>query len=475
MSFHRLDFKIVLAIVVCAILSFAAVAFLDISRQAKSTIAKEKESLMSIGTLLQKHIETAMLSGQRQDIKSAVDALKKYSSFEDIRVLDETGKIKVALDENAVGTVVPVPKIQEQEGRRFSFSLTVQNMPKCFRCHDKKKSVLGYIQFKTSLEAAYQALFKEQVRHLFIAGSTLVILCLLIFAIIRFSIGIPVRHIIQKMEKVSEGDFQTRISGKISGELGEITRSFNSMAAQLERDREEIDNLRQQRISQVDRLASLGELSASLAHEIRNPLTSVGSSIRVIHRETPVENPHHPILGEILKQIDRLGKAVNSLLNYARLPSPSLTNSNLSVIMERVLLLTRRQLENQKVRVTKDVPAGVPKVMVDEGQVEQVFLNLILNAIQAMPGGGAITIELRHAQEDHAVEVKIQDTGIGIAPENLTSIFRPFFTTRPKGSGLGLAIAKRIIEMHHGRIDVESRPGQGTLFRIRLPLNSMEE
>lgn len=469
---QRLDFKIVLAIFVCAALSFGMVTFLDILHQTRSLLDREKEHLLSTGMLLRRYIETSMLNQQRQNISFAIQALKNEGSspFEEIQVLDDAGRVRIASDKEKVGASVSIRKSPEQIGRHFFFTLPVPAKPACLRCHGNQKPILGYIAFTTSLQSVYRKILRTQAEHFWVMSSTLALLCILIFLILHRFVSLPVRQIIAGMERVKEEDFQSRLSDKIPGELGEMAHSFNAMTVRLEEARREIESLHQQRMSQVDRLASLGELSAGLAHEIRNALTAVDSAIRVIRKETLPPDPHAGVLDQIIKKITSLSRAVNSLLDYARLPEPVLKTASLPALLDRVLDFTRHQTAGQGIEVKKEFAPELPGIVLDEGQIEQTFLNLVLNATQAMPQGGTLTLRIRHRPGDRLVEVDVQDSGGGIAPEHRPRLFEPFFTTRPKGNGLGLAVAKRILEMHNGRIEVESEPGRGSLFRVCLPV-----
>ncbi|RPI11338.1 MAG: histidine kinase, partial [Zetaproteobacteria bacterium] len=237
--------------------------------------------------------------------------------------------------------------------------------------------------------------------------------------------------------------------------------------------------------ARAERLATLGELAASLAHEIKNPLAGIAGAVRVMADELPASDQRKEIMEEILDQVHRLDKTVHDLLAFARPATPALAPCDLHRVLDRVLVLLAQDPAAMTVRIVRVYHSGLPPVHADAKQLGQVFLNLLLNAVQAMPDGGRITLRtaLRGvngadgdgaASEARAVEVRFSDTGPGIPAPLVSEVFTPFFTTKPRGAGLGLSICRRIVEDHGGRIEVESPPGQGATFRVVLPLGGAD-
>jgi len=222
----------------------------------------------------------------------------------------------------------------------------------------------------------------------------------------------------------------------------------------------------QEQLVQRERLAALGELAAVVAHEVRNPLGAIFNSVSYIRRLIGAANPALPMVEIVAEEADRLNRIVDDLLDFARPPSPSPTPVPLRRLLEDSV---RSALECApgKVEVAWVFEAEVP-VLVDERMIRQAFLNLALNAVQAMPQGGTLSVVVRRAARAEVL-VEFTDTGPGIPAELRARIFEPFFTTKAKGTGLGLAIVKRIVESHSGRMELESEPGQGTTFRLFLP------
>jgi two-component system, NtrC family, sensor histidine kinase HydH len=223
----------------------------------------------------------------------------------------------------------------------------------------------------------------------------------------------------------------------------------------------------EEQLRRADRLSALGELSAGMAHEIRNPLGSIRGTAEILRDGIPPDDPRHEFTGILVREVERLNRVVEDFLRFAR-PTPVMRAPvDIDRTLGEVLALLRQTSMKSRVQVELD-PGGLPPLSGSGEQLRQAFLNLALNALQAMPDGGELRVTTR--QVGGEAQIRFADSGQGIPPENLERIFNPFFTTRHEGTGLGLAISHRIVQGHGGRIGVESRPGQGTTFTIVLPM-----
>ena len=218
-----------------------------------------------------------------------------------------------------------------------------------------------------------------------------------------------------------------------------------------------------------EKLAALGQLAAGIAHEIRNPLTSINILIHSMAENLSKENSRWEDLKVIEEEILRINEIVDQFLRFAKPASPLLEKADLIPIFEETLQLLRPQIEKGKVTVNKRFET-LPLITVDKEQIKQVILNLLMNAIQSMPGGGELSIGGQFSKDGYWVELTVQDSGMGIPAEDADRLFDPFFSTKEGGIGLGLSIAHRIIDQHHGKIEVESNPGRGTCFILSLPV-----
>lgn len=223
----------------------------------------------------------------------------------------------------------------------------------------------------------------------------------------------------------------------------------------------------EQKLSESAHLATIGQLAASLAHEIKNPLAGISGAIQVLGSSLDDDHPHREVIGEVLRQIDRLDSAVKDLLIYARPKPPDRTRVNLSRTVDRVLLLVREEPAFQKVRLICRGNDIEHIAEVDEMQIHQVVFNLMLNAAHACENGGTVVCSVQNQRDRERITV--EDDGIGIPKSILSRVFEPFFTTKAKGTGLGLPICQRIVDLHGGTLQVESEVGRGTRVTIEIP------
>jgi two-component system sensor histidine kinase HydH len=224
----------------------------------------------------------------------------------------------------------------------------------------------------------------------------------------------------------------------------------------------------EEQLRRADRLSALGELSAGMAHEIRNPLSSIKGAVEILKDDYGPEETKYEFIQILLKETDRLNHIVEEFLAFARPKQPEFEPSDVNEAVESVLALTEQEAKKAGIQVVKKLDRAIGKRGLDASMLKQAFLNLVLNGIQAMPRGGLLTVE--SGLRGDVIEVKISDTGGGISEENRKKLFTPFFTTKRNGTGLGLAITYRIIENHRGMIDVASEPGKGAAFTVRIPV-----
>jgi len=216
-------------------------------------------------------------------------------------------------------------------------------------------------------------------------------------------------------------------------------------------------------------LAAIGELSANMAHEIRNPLASLKGSIEILKEGTLTRAHGEKLMDIALSEMDRLNTIITDFLTYSRPKPPEFLSFDLHAMLDEIIQLTRNAVVSaENISITKDF-GGDYRIVADPQKLRQVFLNLTMNAIESMPGGGSLTIRTRKLHD--TVAVSFRDSGVGIPAENLKEIFYPFFTTKDRGTGLGLSIAYRIIDEHRGRITVNSIPGTGTTFEVTIPVS----
>ena len=234
------------------------------------------------------------------------------------------------------------------------------------------------------------------------------------------------------------------------------------------RDLREIKAL-QERVTRSERLAALGSLAAGVAHEIRNPLSSIKGFAQFFLKKNPSESTDHKYSEVMIQEVERLDRVIANLLNYANPKEPAREQTSFANIIHRSIALIADEAQAKKVDVSAEIAKNIPPVKVDKDQITQVLLNIALNGLDAMKKGGKLTVRCFIDDERKSVIVEIEDTGHGIPEEELPRIFDPFYTTKKTGTGLGLAIAHRIVENHGGTLSVKSTAGSGTTFRITVP------
>jgi two-component system NtrC family sensor kinase len=328
---------------------------------------------------------------------------------------------------------------------------------------DSRGTVVGSLYVGARESAFLQLIHNFNKRVLMIALVCILLAGVIALPIARF-IFRPIDDLVQANRRLAEGDMTVRVSAPGHGELAVLGRSFNHLAETL--------HLTQEELLHKEKLASMGQLAAGVAHEINNPLGSILLFADTMHQETAENDPRREDLRVIVQETLRCKKIVSDLLNFARQQDVLAQECHVHEILEQALSSVGNQESFGYLKIVRNFTSVLPQIQADPSQLLQVFVNLLNNAADAMPQGGTLTLETRRGPEQ-GVEIVIADTGCGIPEENLGKLFTPFFTTKPvgKGTGLGLSIVYGIIKMHRGQIGVKSEPGRGTAFTVTLPVS----
>jgi signal transduction histidine kinase len=312
--------------------------------------------------------------------------------------------------------------------------------------------------------------YTDPERHtiLLVAVSGALIICVVLLVTLALVVRRPMLDLQHTIQRVTDGDLHATVGfAERNDDIGDLGRNFNEMVRQLRDNREEIERLHRTQMSRAEHLATMGELAAGLAHEIRNPLAGIAGVMDIVGRDLPDTSPARDVLKDVREEVLRINRIVTDLLETARPKKPELQSADLNATVEHAVIFARQQALSKPMKIHYLKSPHLPLVLHDTGQIHQVLLNLLLNSIQALDGPGTVTVTVNAGDGMACVEVK--DTGPGIPAETLPNIFRPFFTTKGHGTGLGLSLAKRIVEDHGGQIAVSSKPGQGCTFTILLP------
>jgi two-component system, NtrC family, sensor kinase len=474
----------------------------------------------------------AMLANNKQAAYEVMETVALKQGIEQIRMFNREGRVTFSTlegEENLIlkKTAVPCVRCHAQDSpvdmvdlasrvhieepvsghRRLDVITPIYNEPSCSQAschaHPAKYHVLGVLELSLHLEEVDSELANARYWILITAGVQILLIGLFIVLFTRRFVAKPVRHLIDATKAVSVMNLDTPIPVEDSStELGELSGSFRAMQQRLRDAVSELNQFTQQleakvkertvqlesahrKLLHADRLASLGELAASVAHEINNPVSSVLNLSMLMQRimgaggVPPERLPQfRKYLNQVSSETTRVGRIVTDLLSFSRRGKPQRTEVDLNRILEATVSLVSHKLKLMNVEVVVETAPDLPMVLCDGSQIQQVVLNLLLNSAEATQGRPSARVTLQTAFDPTASQVilSVADSGEGIPEENLKRIFDPFFTTKPegKGVGLGLAVAYGIVEAHEGEIEVRSRMGEGTVFRVKLPLSSKE-
>ena len=329
---------------------------------------------------------------------------------------------------------------------------------------------------ESSVRGAYtrlEEILAGEGRTLLLIIALSVALGLLASWLISRGLARPIRELTGAMAVVGSGRLDHPVIATSRDEIGELARAFARMTDSLRRNVAQLERTQAQLV-QSEKLASIGEMAAAVAHGLRNPLASLRAAAQVVrrHPDAPTSGEH---LDAIVEEVDRLDRRISHLLSFSR-PAPyHPMPERVERLLEQLLPAVAQPMRERKIELQLDLPGDLPSVRVDPMQLEQALLELVSNAVDAMPGGGRLRVgaERRNGGPPGGeVVIEIADTGPGIPAHVLPSVCEPFFTTRQEGTGLGLAIAKRYVEQNGGRLEIESTPGSGTRVRVRLPVEA---
>jgi two-component system NtrC family sensor kinase len=486
---------------------------------------------------VKRSIHYAMLQNHWEDAFQIMDTIGKQEGVARVRVFTKEGTILFSTDRLEVGQAVdkraescyachaaelPLERLAlpdrarvfpARDGHRLLGMITpLYNEPGCddnCHVHAPSKRVLGVLDVTLSLQQVDSEIAAFAHRTVVFASATVVLLAILLMVLVRREVIRPVRDLVEGTQGVARGEFGHRVPVRSADEIGELAVSFNQMDEALGKMRGELNAMvgtleqrveertrelrdTQNQLIQTEKLASLGRLSASIAHEINNPLSGILTYAKLISRKLRTGPPNaeglatlQQQLGLVERETQRCTAIVRNLLDFARQREPAFQDLDVVAVVDEALSLVTHRLTLTQVNVIREC-ASVPLVRADFGQLRQAVVNILMNACDAMPDGGTLRVSTRCAEASPGdvrssgvadastspasfVDIIIADTGSGIRPEHLSRIFDPFFTTKEKGTGLGLSVVYGIIEKHGGKVAIDSQVGKGTTVTLRLP------
>jgi len=338
---------------------------------------------------------------------------------------------------------------------------------------------------RAALEIAFvvpdgSTLARRAIREVLLrVGVLTVVLALLIAVVLQRQVLRPLADLAQSIRDLGEGRRGPPLPVKRQDELGELAEAFNRMTERLEEARQRVVAEREyaldleQQLRRSETLAVAGKLASGIAHEVGTPLNIISGRAEIVLRSLPPEHSGRQDLERIIHQIDRVSNIVRSLLDAVRLGKLEVQRVPIEVLISRLLLLLEHVVRKRGISITTSIPEDLSDVAGDPGRLQQVFINLLINAVEATPPNGQITIKARPCVNDGraGVSMEVTDTGVGIPPDALGQVFEAFYTTKPagQGTGLGLSITRDLVRDHGGTIVAQSRPGHGATFTVWLP------
>ena len=348
--------------------------------------------------------------------------------------------------------------------------IRMQNTPSFYSCHNPAVKTLGLIVLDLSnhgTEKIVSYTWKFSFFYtIFLLFGIFALVAFLHYRFIRSSLS----HFRLTITMINQGNLKMRLAIPEVEELGSLGKSFNEMLDTLERTQRELYIYHQKELQNSQKLATIGEMSARIAHEIRNPVTGIARAMEIIIADLK-EDHNKPIFEEIQRQANRVEQAISNLLRYSRVKEISLHEGNINEVIKSMVFFLRHQAHDKTVNFEMDLQDDIPFILFDHELLENVLLNLSFNAIKALTENGIIAYKTRYEKAGNIVIIAVRDNGAGISSGTEEEIFKPFYTTHTKGTGLGLAISKDIIEKHHGEIWFENNKDAGCTFFISLPVN----
>ncbi len=336
-------------------------------------------------------------------------------------------------------------------------------------------AVIG-ILYVGILEQKYLDIRNQAILAFMIISILGVLLSIGLSYLLSRSISVPVHKLVIASKELANGNLDAKVDITSNDEIGLLADAYNSMATALRERDEKLKEFTRKKFMESERLALIGQLAANVAHELNNPLQGIVTYSHLLLEKNSIDDPTKQSLQKIVVQANRSRDIIRGLLDFSRQRKPDKTPSDINNLLQESVSFLENQALMHNVQIVMQLDKDLPFVVIDPSQVQRVFINMIVNAAEAMNGNGQITMSTRCDQVRKCIEIVFSDTGMGISEENLEKIFDPFFTTKETGHGvgLGLAISYGIIKEHGGTISVDSEVEKGTTFIVRLPITTVQ-
>ena len=490
----RIGTRLILGAGLSTALVIGAMAVVIVQDHASQLLFERTRSANQLSESIKTATHFDMLENRRDSLHRQIRAIGglQQEGIRKVRVFNKEGRIMFSSDQEEIGTSLnpkgeacyachaegrPLEHLDIQRRARvfrgadgtrvLGIINPIPNEPSCWtadcHAHSARQSLLGVLDVNVSLAEVDHEIVRSRAVMAGAALAAILAGSLILWWLNRRLVVRPVAALVEGTRRVGEGDLTTALPVSGNHELGELAASFNRMTERLAET--------QRQLAQADKLASVGRLAAGLAHEINNPLTGVLSYASLLRKRLESDEGSREDLDVIIRETIRCRSIIRELLDFARPAQPLRKATDLNEVVKKAVSVVMIQLSLNHVNLSLDLAGDLPLAEADENQIQQVMVNLLLNAGDALgPEGGMIRVSTRHEPQGF-VALQVEDDGRGIDPEDLPRLFEPFFSTKgPRGTGLGLAVTWGIVEAHGGSIDVQSQLGRGTQFTVRLPL-----
>ncbi|HSO86727.1 MAG TPA: ATP-binding protein [Draconibacterium sp.] len=471
----------VIMVTVVALISFVAFYFYNYSI-SKIIHEEHNKNTISALTLLKSEFYSTLGKNEGKIIYTIMDSAVSNKNVQNAYLLNskytlvypkglnqntfDSLYIKSVLSSNNSIVINSVGSGKNKYNRVF---IPMQNTPACYQCHPQSINNIGTIIVDFLPENSIQSIVYTRKFSFFFTLTMLLFLGGIIMFIHYKFIRKALNEFYSTINAVNQGDLYKRLSIPETKELGQLGLSFNLMLDKFQNTQNELQIFHKNELRNNYKLATIGEMASRLAHEIRNPITGIANAIEIINSENN-DDKNKSVLNEVQRQANRVNNAITDLLKFSRQKDINLQESDINGLIKSLVFFLENHAHNKQITFKLELQEDLPIFKFDYAQIEDVLLNLGINAIQSIQKTGIITFKTNYVKTDKWVKISVCDTGKGI-PENLKSkIFHPFFTTRNEGTGLGLAIVKDIIDIHNGDIKVENNSGEGCTFFIFLPV-----
>lgn len=514
--------RIFFLLVILLAFSFAVVLYYNIKAYTAHLHDYVLKNAIQISSLIKSACYHSMLKNDREGLQNIIMSLGKEEGIDGIRIYNREGRISFSKDKAEIHHVADkraeqcyvCHKEEPAKGliptkdltrtlispggyRQLGLVNPIENSPECYNAqchaHSKDQQKLGLLDVKLSLKKIDEEIARTKTRMLIYSIALILLTALLKGGFIILLVHKPIKKLIKGVREVAKLNLDYKVDVKSNDELGELAASFNEMTKELknaqnalkewahkleEKVREKTEELKkaQAQMIMTEKMASLGKLSAQVAHEINNPIFGILSYAKLTLRSLEEAGNNITILEDakqnlkfITNEAKRCGEIVKSLLIFAKKTTGVIREEHLSNVIDSSMRLVEHAARMKGVNLLKKTEPGDDTVYGDANALTQVFVALLVNGIEAVREGGFVKIRILPKEAE--VEVSVEDNGVGIPEEILPHIFEPFFTTKEseRSTGLGLSVAYGIVDQHGGKIEVTSRPGQGTIFRVILP------